>query len=106
MENLSSPLPKRLKEARKAKGLSQKQLGILAGIDPSSASPRLNQYEKGIHSPDLNVLRQIAKVLNVPLPYFFCDNDEMAKTIKLLPLINQVDLKPLIDVAMKKWIEQ
>jgi len=37
-----SPLPKRLKEARLAAGLSQKQLGIAAGIDEFSASPRCN----------------------------------------------------------------
>ena len=37
----------RLKMARKAKSLSQERLGILAGIDESSASARMNQYETG-----------------------------------------------------------
>lgn len=41
--------PKKLKEARVRKGLSQKQLAILAGVNPSSASSRMNQYEKGVH---------------------------------------------------------
>lgn len=38
---------KRLKEARTAAGLSQKKLGIAAGIDEFVASTRINRYEKG-----------------------------------------------------------
>ncbi|KTC81709.1 helix-turn-helix domain-containing protein [Legionella brunensis] len=47
-----SPLPKRVKEARLATKFSQKELGIAAGIDQFSASPRINQYETGKHTPD------------------------------------------------------
>jgi transcriptional regulator with XRE-family HTH domain len=35
------------KEAIKAKGLSQKKLGILTGMNEFSASARINKYEKG-----------------------------------------------------------
>ncbi|WP_366931802.1 hypothetical protein [Paraburkholderia xenovorans] len=34
----------RLKEARLRAGLSQKKLGIVAGLDPSVASTRINRY--------------------------------------------------------------
>ncbi len=61
-----SPLCKRLKEARKAAKLSQKQLGIAAGTDEFSASARMNHYEKGRHTPDYSMLKRIAKVLNLP----------------------------------------
>ncbi len=47
-------LSKRLREARAAAGISQEQLGILAGIDEFSASARMNQYERGKHSPNLH----------------------------------------------------
>ncbi len=47
------PYPKRLKEARKAMGLSQEKLGIKAGIDEFSASARMNQYEKGSTYPTM-----------------------------------------------------
>ena len=79
--NDGSPFPKRLKEARLRKGLSQKQLGILAGVDPSSASPRMNQYEKGVHTPDFQMVRALAKVLEVPTAFLFCEEDELAKYI-------------------------
>ena len=42
-----SVISRRLKQARVLAGLSQKQLGIKAGIDEFSASPRINQYERG-----------------------------------------------------------
>ena len=42
----------RLKQARVAAGLSQKMLGIEAGIDAFVASTRINRYELGIHKPD------------------------------------------------------
>ncbi|MFT7279054.1 MAG: transcriptional regulator with XRE-family HTH domain [Pseudoalteromonas distincta] len=79
--NDGSPFPKRLKEARLRKGLSQKQLGILAGVDPSSASPRMNQYEKGVHTPDFQMARALAKVLEVPTAFLFCEEDSLAEII-------------------------
>lgn len=77
-----SPLPKRLKEVRIAAGLSQKKLGIAAGIDEFSASPRINQYETGKHAPDFSTLKRIATVLSVPTAYFYAEEDELANTIK------------------------
>lgn len=78
-----SPLPRRLKEARIAKGLSQKKLGISAGIDEFSASPRINQYETGKHTPDFSTLKLLATVLGVPTAYFYAEEDELATMIKL-----------------------
>lgn len=77
-----SPFPSRLKEARLAQGLSQKGLGIAAGIDQFSASPRMNQYEKGIHAPDFLTVKAIANALGLPTAYFFCEEDELAEVIK------------------------
>ncbi len=76
-----SPIPKRLKEARLRAEISQKELGILAGIDEFSASPRINQYEKGKHTPDFLTLERLAKVLGVPVPYFFARDDNLAELI-------------------------
>ncbi|MGB9578576.1 MAG: helix-turn-helix domain-containing protein [Halothiobacillaceae bacterium] len=45
----------RLKQARVAADVSQKNLGIKAGIDPSVASTRINRYELGVHKPDLHI---------------------------------------------------
>ena len=64
------PVFKRLKEARKKAGISQKNLGIAAGIDEFSASARMNQYETGKHTPDFLTLSKIAKVLKTPVAFF------------------------------------
>lgn len=73
---------KRLKEARLAKGLSQKKLGILAGIDEFVASPRINRYEKGVHQANIEIVQQLADVLELPLAYFYADDDDLASIIK------------------------
>ncbi len=76
-----SPLARRLKAARLAKHLSQKHLGELAGIDELSASPRMNQYETGKHAPDYVTIRHIAEVLEVPVSYFYEEEDWRARVI-------------------------
>lgn len=76
-----SPFPHRLKQARLLKGLSQKQLGIQAGIDQFVASPRMNQYEKGVHTPDFKTVKALARVLNVPTAFLFCEEDDIAEMI-------------------------
>ena len=66
----------RLKQARLAAGLSQKMLGIEAGIDAFVASTRINRYELGIHKPDLLTVRRLAEVLKVPMAFFYADTDD------------------------------
>ena len=92
-----SPVAGRLKEARKNAGLSQKNLGELAGVDQNSASARLNQYETGKHSPDFGMLQRLAEVLNVPVEYFYTSDDDIAN---LLIKLNSMD-KDKKEVALK-----
>lgn len=79
---MESPVPKRLKEARLAMGISQKKLGIASGMDEFSASARMNHYEIGRHTPDYSTLSRIAAVLNLPVAYFYADSDDLANLIK------------------------
>ena len=72
---------RRIREARLRAGLSQKQLGIKAGIDELVASPRVNQYERGKHAPDFSTAERLAKVLDVPVPYFYAKEDHLADWI-------------------------
>ncbi len=76
-----SVVAQRLKEARLKAGLSQKRLGILAGIHEDSASPRINQYERGKHTPELGTVERLAKVLGVPTPFLYCRDDDLAQWI-------------------------
>ena len=64
-----------------ATGLSQRELGVRAGLDPSVASPRINQYERGKHTPDTNTLAKLGQVLDVPVAYFFASDDDLATLI-------------------------
>ncbi|CNC45838.1 helix-turn-helix domain-containing protein [Yersinia intermedia] len=68
----------RLKQARLAKGLSQKKLGIAAWIDEFVASTRINRYEKGVHEASMEVAQQLADVLQIPLAYFYTADDVLA----------------------------
>lgn len=81
---VDSPLPKRLKEARKIARISQRKLGVASGMDEFSAGPRMNQYETGKHTPDFLTLKRIADVLLVPTGYFYTEDDRLAEIIRIL----------------------
>ena len=74
---------KRLREAREAKGVSQKQLGILAGIDEFVASARINQYERSKHVPDLLMAERLSQELGIPVSYLFEPDDNLAGLLRL-----------------------
>lgn len=74
----------RLRIARKAKRtFSGKIKGILAGIDESSASARMNQY--GVkHVPDFWCLQNCWEVLELPTAYFYVEDDLLLRYPKEL----------------------
>lgn len=73
---------RRLAQARERAGLSQTQLGVLAGLDPAVASPRINQYERGKHEPQLKTAKRLAEVLGIP-PAFLYTEDELLSGLLL-----------------------
>lgn len=73
---------RRLREAREARGISQRNLGIEAGLDEFVASTRINRYETGVHQPNLQTMQRLADVLGVPLAYFYAEDDELALLIR------------------------
>jgi transcriptional regulator with XRE-family HTH domain len=91
-----SIVAERLKEARLHVGISQKQLGIQAGIDDFSASARINQYERGKHMPDLQTLTRLAAVMGVPVPYFYCQDAELAAVIVKFSALGKAQRKRLL----------
>lgn len=97
-----SPLPKRLKEARLARGLSQKSLGILAGIDEFSASSRMNQYEKGKHAPDFATLKRLSDELGVPTCYFLCEEDWLAEILMKVAMLSASQRKQIFSICQGK----
>ena len=97
MEIQKTCIAKRLKEARLAFGISQKKLGILAGIDETSASSRMNQYEMGKHIPNFIMLKRIGKILGYPVEFFYSDNDVTAKIICLIGRLSDEDKMPVLN---------
>ena len=89
---------KRLKESRLRRGLSQRQLGIEAGIDASVASPRVNQYETGKHRPDTNMVHQLCKVLEIPVAYLYADDDELALILLKFGQLDKATKKQVLEL--------
>lgn len=95
----SSIFARRLREARQRTGLSQKALGVKAGIDQFCASPRMNQYERGKHLPDLLMVEHLAAAAGVPMPYFFAQEDALAEILVLWGNLDEVARAELLAAA-------
>jgi transcriptional regulator with XRE-family HTH domain len=94
-------IAKRLKEARLEASMSQAKVGQLAGIDPSVASARMNQYERQVHQPAYDVVRRFAEVLNKPVPFFYAADDSLAEIIAIYGRLTASDRGKLIAYARK-----
>jgi len=89
----------RMKMARELLGISQMELGIRAGIDESSSSARINQYERGKHTPDFTTASNLANVLGVPLAYFYTNDDGLAEVIATYGKLSETGKKTLRALA-------
>ena len=99
-----TPIPKRLREARKWAKLSQTELGIATGMDPSGASARMNQYERDKHVPDYQTLKRIAGVLGCPVPYFYAEDDVLAEILLHLGRIDDAGRTAVLETLRKSAI--
>jgi transcriptional regulator with XRE-family HTH domain len=79
--NLRNMFTKRLKEARLAMGISQRELGRRIGLSEEVVSSRVTRYELGTSEPDFATASKLAKELGVPLAYLLADNDALADII-------------------------
>ena len=62
---------------------------IDSGIDEFSASPQVNQYEKGKHHPDPSTVVTLAKTLGILVAFLCCDDDDLAKIIFKYPSLSE-----------------
>lgn len=63
MENFKKSIGDQIRDARKAKGLTQKELGEMLRI----GEPTVNKYESGKQNPTVETLFKIAEALNLKL---------------------------------------
>ncbi|HAT3871014.1 S24 family peptidase [Legionella pneumophila serogroup 1] len=88
--NIKKEIGKRILEARKAKGLTLKALGELAG---GLKQTRLTNWEQGVRTPGPEEIKLLAQTLDVSPAYLMCLSDE--KQFK--ETINPSRLIPLLD---------
>ena len=51
------------------------------GLPEDVASTRINRYEKGVHSPDIETAERMAQELGVPLAYLITGDERLAEAI-------------------------
>ncbi len=68
-DRVDSGIGLRLKRYRDAAGLTQTQLAQLSGIPQS----RISEYEKGVHRPDISVVKELARHVQVLPSYLLAD---------------------------------
>ncbi|HFS8864213.1 TPA: helix-turn-helix domain-containing protein [Legionella pneumophila] len=87
--NIKKEIGKRILEARKAKGLTLKALGELAG---GLKQTRLTNWEQGVRTPGPEEIKSLAQALDVSPAYLMCLSDEKQFETKnpsqLIPLLN------------------
>lgn len=98
----STTFSRRLREARVRAGVTQTELGLRVGMDPSAASPRMNQYEKGVHEPPHAMVRRLAEELGVPAAYLFVDDDRLADLLLLWAELGEEGRESLLQSARRQ----
>lgn len=99
---MTNPIPVRFKSARKAAGYTQQQLGMALGMEPNTASARMNQYEKGKHTPDYQTMKRIADELGVPVAYFYSDDDLLAELICALGRLDDKEKEEILKIIISR----
>lgn len=87
-------------------GISQYALGVAAGIDEMSASPRINQYERGKHAPDFNMAKRLAAVLRIPPAYLYTEDEPLAELIRLFWGLSEEAKDKALDALRSLFPEQ
>lgn len=80
----SNVVGRRMRSRREELGWSQEKVGVLIGIDESSARARISRYELGTHEAPVKTARQIAEALGAPLEYLYCEDEDVAAILLAL----------------------
>lgn len=88
--NIKKEIGRRIVEARKAKGLTLKELGEKAG---GLKQTRLTNWEQGTRTPGPEEIKQLAEALDVSAAFLMCLSDEMGAVkvkshSRLIPLLD------------------
>lgn len=96
----------RIKEIRKARGLTQKEIALKIGVKPTTFS----RYERGTLYPNALLLKQIADILGVNVNMLYDDydyaqnvteNDLIVEIYNLVRSFSKEKLQKTLDFATK-----
>lgn len=91
-----------MRQARERQGLPQDKLGVLIGIDEHSASARMSRYESGVHEAPVDTARLIARVLQVPVAFLYCDDDNLAELLLTASQLTEEDRVLLVQSVQSR----
>ncbi len=92
---------RRLREARQQFGIPQDKLGVMIGLDEGCSSARMSRYENGVHEPPFKTIEKIASALQLPLAYFFCEDDRLANIISSYQTCNEEQKQSILDFVSR-----
>lgn len=92
---------RRLREARQQFGIPQDKLGVMIGLDEGCSSARMSRYENGVHEPPFKTIEKIASALQLPLAYFFCEDDRLANIISSYQTSNEEQKQSILDFVSR-----
>lgn len=93
--NLRNIFALRLKQARLAARLSQRELGRRIGLSEDVVSSRVTRYERGNSEPDFATASKLAAELGVPLAYLIADNELLAEIILAVSELSTAEQRKL-----------
>ena len=100
MSNVKKPLniPEKIRLARTAAGLSQKQLAISVGLTDKAIS----SYEKGRAMPPVDVLREISLSTYKPMAFFLDETSTDEANLQMKLEIIERELSEIRKLLQKK----
>lgn len=81
--------------------VSQRALGAMLGMTKKNGSVRINRYEQQTSRPDLDTASALAEVLDVPLSYLVCKDDNLANLILAYSSLTTGQQAEVTELALK-----
>ena len=95
---VSSVFGLRLRARRLELGLSQEAVGVAIGIDESCSRTRISRYETGKTEPAIAIGQLLARALQVPVGYFYCEDDLEAEALLIIHAVTQDQKQRIVEV--------
>ena len=82
-----------------------KSIGVAIDPDEASARARISRYELGAHKPPFATVKLLANALEVPPPYMYCEEQDIADLLLALHKIPSKARKQKVGVLMAHMAE-